>query len=237
MAVHASSLLDDASPVSPVANTTPPAAPSPGKNFAAVLDAALDPALAMCTKMGELRPVAWDRWVFEVNCLGAAKSALDGFGFATERREKLEAREAEVVELLTGEHVSQLCNHPHAEPAKLNLMPCPVPARPPRGRPRPTPRRAQLSRPRLGYATLAPPGLLPRGPGGRAPDVRGIPINARPALVAPARAPAARPGAQDSQPRAGPGRGRVRRGVRRRHGRREQVRGEDDVDAEEQGGG
>lgn len=122
MAVHASSLLDDAAPTTPLppqhASSSTTGAPSPaaalpgktspGQDFGAVLDAALDPALGMCSRMGELRPVPWDRWVFEVNCLGAARAALEGFEFATERRERLEEKEAEVVEKLTAEHVSRV---------------------------------------------------------------------------------------------------------------------------------
>lgn len=108
MAVHKSSLLDDVSPASSLSPASPSSTEATGASrpFSAILDAALDPALAMCTKMGELRPSAWDRSVFEVNCVGAAGQALEGFEFAGGRREELSGREEQAVERLTGEHVS-----------------------------------------------------------------------------------------------------------------------------------
>ena len=63
MAVFSSSLLE-------VDSTTPLPESREGE-FQPVLDAALDPALSMCEKMAEMRPAAWDRAVFGINCIEA----------------------------------------------------------------------------------------------------------------------------------------------------------------------
>lgn len=100
MSVYTTSLLQDDS-------LLPANAPDTKESdFAPVLSAALDPALEMCSKMGELRESTWDRSVFGVNCLECAISALEGFGFTASRCRGLEEEEEAHVETLTGEHVS-----------------------------------------------------------------------------------------------------------------------------------
>lgn len=118
MAVYTSSLLQDDS-----LNPTPSS--SAGDDFTAVLAAALDPALEMCSKMSEMRTSAWDRAVFGVNCMEACLGALEGFGFTAERCRVLEEEEAGHVETLTGEHVSWLSGRGfggRANPTTLHLQ-------------------------------------------------------------------------------------------------------------------
>lgn len=103
MAVFSSSLLE----VEPSPATTPTTLlpPSREAEFKPVLDAALEPALSMCEKMAEMRPAAWDRAVFGINCIEAVLGALDGFGFTETRFRALEEEEEGHVESLTAEHV------------------------------------------------------------------------------------------------------------------------------------
>lgn len=98
MFVYSTSLLEDALGTKSVSREA---------DFSKVLDAALEPALEMCTRMGEMRALDWDRNVFGVNCLEAVLNVLEGFDFADVRREKLFEVEAENVENLTKEHVSR----------------------------------------------------------------------------------------------------------------------------------
>ncbi|BGP43615.1 Golgi transport complex subunit 6 [Rhodotorula kratochvilovae] len=100
MTVYATSLLE-----------TEASAPSPSAReyeFLDVLDAALDPALNMCTRMAEMRPAEWDRSVFWVNCDEAVLASLEGFEFVQGRRERVEKDEGEHVELLTAKHHAHL---------------------------------------------------------------------------------------------------------------------------------
>ncbi|GAA6004653.1 Golgi transport complex subunit COG6 [Rhodotorula paludigena] len=109
MTVYATSLLEHEASV--------PSPKSREADFTDVLDAALDPALDMCTRMAEMRPVEWDRHVFWVNCDEAVLSALEGFEFVGQRRGSVERDEETHVESLTAEHHSHLLRESGLEPA------------------------------------------------------------------------------------------------------------------------
>lgn len=100
MLVYSSSLLDTTTPL-----TTSPSALRESE-FSQVLVEGLDPALAMCEKMSEFRPVQWEKDIFRINCYEAVVGMLEGFNFAGERVRTLEGFEGEAVERLIAEHVS-----------------------------------------------------------------------------------------------------------------------------------
>ncbi|GAA5901349.1 Golgi transport complex subunit COG6 [Sporobolomyces salmoneus] len=100
MSVYSSSLLDhEASIATPEKRQT---------EFKDVLDAALDPALQMCSAMAEMRPLSWDQAVFWVNCDEAVLACLEPFDFTVEKRDQLQENEAKHVESLTAEHLGHL---------------------------------------------------------------------------------------------------------------------------------
>ncbi|GAA5926667.1 Golgi transport complex subunit COG6 [Sporobolomyces koalae] len=100
MSVYSSSLLDhEASVASPEKRET---------DFEDVLDAALDPALQMCSAMAEMRPATWDQAVFWVNCDEAILAGLEPFDFTKKRIERVKEDEAKHVESLTVEHYGHL---------------------------------------------------------------------------------------------------------------------------------
>ncbi|KDE04704.1 hypothetical protein MVLG_04843 [Microbotryum lychnidis-dioicae p1A1 Lamole] len=122
MAIFSSSYLEDAPNASsktdaPKPNeaedstttpTTPPTSMIKANDFSPVLDQALDPALEMCEKMVQSRPLAWDRSIFAINCIETVLSALDGFAFTADRTRQLKEEEGDHVESLTGEHFTSL---------------------------------------------------------------------------------------------------------------------------------
>ncbi|GAA5834551.1 hypothetical protein JCM11251_007038 [Rhodosporidiobolus azoricus] len=108
--VHASSLLEHEHA------STRPSPESREADFLPVLDAILDPALEMCGRMAEMRPVEWDRGVFWVNCEEAVLGALNGFEFVEGRRGKVREEEDRHVESLTAEHFTDLLKTSGLEP-------------------------------------------------------------------------------------------------------------------------
>lgn len=101
LTVYATSLLEqEGAPLSPRARDS---------EFRDVLDASLDPALEMCTRMAEMRPAEWDRAVFWINCDEAVLAALEGFDFVEERRRTVQRDEEQHVETVTAAHVR--CGH------------------------------------------------------------------------------------------------------------------------------
>ncbi|SGY81921.1 BQ5605_C009g05534 [Microbotryum silenes-dioicae] len=140
MAIFSSSYLEDAPNASsktdaPKPNeaedstttpTTPPTSMIKANDFSPVLDQALDPALEMCEKMVQSRPLAWDRSIFAINCIETVLSALDGFAFTADRTRQLKEEEGDHVESLTGEHVSFLPDEGLWE-ARRRLIPSPRP--------------------------------------------------------------------------------------------------------------
>ncbi|KAI5479514.1 component of oligomeric golgi complex 6 [Pseudohyphozyma bogoriensis] len=118
MAVYSSSLLEEPneSGVAPDLEALKAKAATREAEFKPVLDAALDPALTMCEKMGEMRAGEWDRAIFGINCLETVLSALDGYEFTQERMTVLEAEEAKHVESLTSEHYSHLIKESGLQP-------------------------------------------------------------------------------------------------------------------------
>lgn len=73
--------------------------------FRDVLDASLDPALEMCSRMADMRPAEWDRAVFCINCDEAVLAALEGFDFVEQRRRAVQQDEEKYVETVTAAHV------------------------------------------------------------------------------------------------------------------------------------
>lgn len=113
--------------VPPVADSaTEPSAPSTDEpveekrrfktDFEDVLDAALEPALAMCAKMAEHRPTNWDRSVLLVNCLELCHLVLEPFGFTAVRRAQLREEVAKHVGTLTDEHHASLVKDSGLQP-------------------------------------------------------------------------------------------------------------------------
>lgn len=96
-----------------------------------LLDASLEPAMEMCTRMGEQRPSTWDRSVFAINCIAfvqvrpaatswAIASELDAQALlepfpqvAPKRVNSLDEQVRRHVETLTGEHVRLLVSSRH----------------------------------------------------------------------------------------------------------------------------
>ncbi|SCV74768.1 BQ2448_7797 [Microbotryum intermedium] len=116
MAIFSSSYLEDA-PNSPSKTNSPnpngdeassPSVMTKADDFSPVLDQALDPALEMCEKMGQSRPLMWDRSIFAINCIETVLNALEGFAFTADRVRQLKEEEGDHVESLTGEHFTCL---------------------------------------------------------------------------------------------------------------------------------
>ncbi|KWU45606.1 oligomeric Golgi complex subunit 6 [Rhodotorula sp. JG-1b] len=109
LAVYATSLLEqEGAPSSPQTRDT---------EFRDVLDASLDPALEMCSRMADMRPAEWDRAVFCINCDEAVLAALEGFDFVDQRRKAVQQDEEKYVETVTAAHYAHLLNESALEPA------------------------------------------------------------------------------------------------------------------------
>ncbi|GAA5881595.1 hypothetical protein JCM3774_006489 [Rhodotorula dairenensis] len=108
LTVYATSLLEqEGAPQSPRARDS---------EFRDVLDASLDPALEMCTRMADMRPAEWDRAVFWINCDEAVLGALEGFDFVDERRRAVQRDEEQHVETVTAAHYAYLLKESALEP-------------------------------------------------------------------------------------------------------------------------
>ncbi|GAA6043711.1 hypothetical protein JCM8097_007495 [Rhodosporidiobolus ruineniae] len=115
MSVYATSLLEHEHEATQLSPQTREA------EFADVLDAALDPALQMCSTMAEMRPSQWDQAVFWVNCDEAVLGTLEGFDFVGGRWQRVKADEDKHVGSLTGEHFSELLKASGLEPVVTAL--------------------------------------------------------------------------------------------------------------------
>lgn len=141
LAVYATSLLEqEGAPSSPQTR---------GTEFRDVLDASLDPALEMCSRMADMRPAEWDRAVFCINCDEAVLAALEGFDFVDQRRKAVQQDEEKYVETVTAAHVRipSFLSRPMS-PSKLTGITICDPVRP----------FAQRERARTGYQCPSRPG-------------------------------------------------------------------------------
>lgn len=109
LSVYATSLLEqEGAPTSPQTRDS---------EFRDVLDASLDPALEMCSRMADMRSAEWDRAVFCINCDEAVLAALEGFDFVDRRRRTVQLDEEKYVEMVTAAHYAHLLNESALEPA------------------------------------------------------------------------------------------------------------------------
>lgn len=83
-------------------------------DFAKLLDAAVNPAVEMCSRMADLRRQtatatgAWDRDVFLVNCLEYLQHTLEAYEFTAPRVALLQEQVVQHVESMTYEHHGKL---------------------------------------------------------------------------------------------------------------------------------